>query len=159
MALTWASPEDEGRTEGQSRVTFEIEPLGEVARLIVTHDRLEEGSDMQKRVADGWPRVLSSLKTYLETGRGLPEPILSLAATPMRSATPVDRGTAQTFERRDTAGRSVRRTGADRSAPSSSDRDPKILQPPHHELDAGADGKLGRIDGEVIEVRLVRVHA
>lgn len=90
LVLAWASAKDEGREEAHSRVTFEIEPLGEVVRLVVTHDRLEPGSEMQTRIADGWPRVLSSLKSFLETGRALPEPILSLAATPMRPRAPAD---------------------------------------------------------------------
>jgi hypothetical protein len=42
-----------------------------MVRLTVTHDDLEAGSDMQRKVAQGWPRVLSSLKSLLETGRPL----------------------------------------------------------------------------------------
>jgi hypothetical protein len=41
--------------------------------LTVTHDRLEHGSEMLEGIADGWPKVLSSLKSLLETGRALPE--------------------------------------------------------------------------------------
>ena len=42
-----------------------------MVRLTVTHDRLQPGSDMLKSISNGWPRVLSSLKSYLETGRPL----------------------------------------------------------------------------------------
>jgi len=73
LVLTWAFPADEAREEKQTRVTFEIEPLGEVVRLTVTHDRLEPDSEMLKRIALGWPKVLSSLKSLLEVGRPLPE--------------------------------------------------------------------------------------
>jgi uncharacterized protein YndB with AHSA1/START domain len=54
-----------------SRVTFEIAPIDEMVRLTVTHDELEAGSEMLQGITYGWPRVLSSLKTLLETGRPL----------------------------------------------------------------------------------------
>jgi len=74
LVLSWASPADEAREDKHSRVTFELEPLsGGVVRLTVTHDRLEPGSEMLKGITDGWPKVLSSLKSILEVGRPLPE--------------------------------------------------------------------------------------
>lgn len=73
LVLTWASPVDEAREERHTRVTFEIEPLGSVVRLTVTHDRLEPSSEMLKSITAGWPKVLSSLKSLLEVGRPLPE--------------------------------------------------------------------------------------
>jgi len=73
LVLTWASPADEAHEGKHTRVTFEIEPVGDVVRLTVTHDRLEAGSEMLRRIAAGWPKVLSSLKSLLETGRALPE--------------------------------------------------------------------------------------
>lgn len=73
LVITWAFPADEAREEKHSRVTFEIEPVRGVARLTVIHDRLEPGSDMLKGIRDGWPKVLSSLKSLLEVGRPLPE--------------------------------------------------------------------------------------
>ena len=73
LVLTWAFPADEAREEKHTRVTFEIEPLGDVVRLTVTHDRLEPDSEMLKRITMGWPKVLSSLKSLLEVGRPLPE--------------------------------------------------------------------------------------
>ena len=42
-----------------------------MVRLTVTHDQLESGSDMLRGISEGWPRVLSSLKSLLETGRPL----------------------------------------------------------------------------------------
>lgn len=73
LVLTWAFPADENRAEKHTRVTFEIEPVGDVVRLTVTHDRLEPGSEMLKGITEGWPKVLSSLKSLLEVGRPLPK--------------------------------------------------------------------------------------
>jgi hypothetical protein len=52
-------------------VTFELAPFKEQTRLTVTHDEFEEGSRMFETIRKGWPAVLSSMKTFLETGRGL----------------------------------------------------------------------------------------
>ncbi len=68
LSLSWASVDD---LKDVSRVTFEIEPIEDMVRLNVIHDRLKPGSSMAKGVAWGWPRVISSMKTYLETGKGL----------------------------------------------------------------------------------------
>jgi uncharacterized protein YndB with AHSA1/START domain len=71
LVLTWAFPAAEAREEKHSRVTFEIEPFHDVVRLTVTHDRLEPGSEMLRGITEGWPKVLSSLKSMLEAGRPL----------------------------------------------------------------------------------------
>lgn len=60
--------------EKRSKVTFEIEPHGEVVKLTVVHNDFEPGSEMLKAVSGGWPGILSNLKTLLETGDTLPEP-------------------------------------------------------------------------------------
>ena len=60
------------RQERRSKATFEIEPLGELVKLTVTHDDFDPGSAVKQRVSTGWPRVLSNLKTLLETGDVLP---------------------------------------------------------------------------------------
>ena len=73
LVLTWAFPTDEARAERHTRVTFEIEPIGDIARLTVTHDHLEPGSEMLEGITEGWPKVLSSLKTMLEVGKPLPK--------------------------------------------------------------------------------------
>jgi uncharacterized protein YndB with AHSA1/START domain len=73
LVLTWAFPVDEAREEKHSRVTFEIEPIGDVVRLTVTHDHLEPGSEMLQGITEGWPIVLSSLKSLMEVGRPLPK--------------------------------------------------------------------------------------
>ncbi len=60
-------------TERRSHVTFDLEPLGELVKLVVVHDGFEPGSLMAQMVSQGWPVVLSGLKTLLETGEALPE--------------------------------------------------------------------------------------
>jgi uncharacterized protein YndB with AHSA1/START domain len=63
---------DDVRAEGASRVTWEIEPVGDSCRLLVTHDQLREGANGQ--LYGGWPMILSGLKTWLETGSELTTP-------------------------------------------------------------------------------------
>lgn len=63
---------DEVKGEGTSRVTWEIEPVGDSCRLRVTHDDLREGAN--EELYGGWPMVLSGLKTLLETGELLTTP-------------------------------------------------------------------------------------
>jgi uncharacterized protein YndB with AHSA1/START domain len=59
--------------EPRSKVTFEIEPEGQHVRLTVVHDGFEPGSTVLQDISRGWPEVISSLKSLLETG----EPILA----------------------------------------------------------------------------------
>lgn len=58
--------------ERRSRVTFELEALGDTVKLTVVHDDFEPGSTAATMVRHGWPVFLSSLKTLLETGEPLP---------------------------------------------------------------------------------------
>jgi DNA-binding transcriptional ArsR family regulator/uncharacterized protein YndB with AHSA1/START domain len=64
---------DQLAAESRSKVTFEIEPLGEQVKLTVTHDDLEPGGLTGSLISNGWPRVLANLKTLLETGETLPD--------------------------------------------------------------------------------------
>ena len=66
LALTWGNVADSADTAKHSRVAIDIETVGAMVRLTVTHDELSP--EMQIRIANGWPRVLSSLKSFLETG-------------------------------------------------------------------------------------------
>ena len=52
-------------------MSFEIEPMGELVKLTVTHGGFEPGSTILPGVSDGWPTILASLKTLLETGEPL----------------------------------------------------------------------------------------
>ncbi len=72
LVITWAFPQDEKSEEKNTRVTFEIEEVRGVVRLTVTHDRLEPDSDMLRGITEGWPKVLSSLKSFMERGEPLP---------------------------------------------------------------------------------------
>jgi uncharacterized protein YndB with AHSA1/START domain/predicted transcriptional regulator len=63
---------DDVKREGTSRVTWEIEPIGDSCLLTVTHDRLREGANEQ--LYGGWMMILSGLKTLLETGETLTTP-------------------------------------------------------------------------------------
>jgi DNA-binding transcriptional ArsR family regulator/uncharacterized protein YndB with AHSA1/START domain len=60
------------KSEGTSRVTWEIEPIGDSCLLKVTHDELREDANAQ--LYGGWPMVLSGIKTLLETGELLTTP-------------------------------------------------------------------------------------
>lgn len=64
--------DEDVKSEGTSRVTYEIQPVGDSCRLVVTHDQLREGASNQ--LYGGWPMVLSGLKTLLETGQTLTTP-------------------------------------------------------------------------------------
>ena len=60
------------RSEGASRVTWDIEQVEDSCRLTVTHDQLREGANDE--LYGGWPMILSGLKTLLETGESLTTP-------------------------------------------------------------------------------------
>ena len=59
-------------SERRSKVTFDLEPLGEMVKLTVVHDGFDAGSAILPGITEGWPRILSDLKTLLETGDTLP---------------------------------------------------------------------------------------
>jgi DNA-binding transcriptional ArsR family regulator/uncharacterized protein YndB with AHSA1/START domain len=69
MVALWS---DEAKGEGTSRVTWDIEPVGDSCRLTLTHDQLREGAS--EEIYGGWPMILSGLKTWLETGELLTTP-------------------------------------------------------------------------------------
>jgi|SRR5215469_7266369 len=71
LVLTWAESDDAEDPKQHSQVTIDVEPVGGMVRVTVTHEELVPGSDMANKVANGWPRVLSSLKSLLETGHAL----------------------------------------------------------------------------------------
>jgi uncharacterized protein YndB with AHSA1/START domain len=73
LVLTWGRPKDADDPSKHSRVSFDIEPHGQLVRLTVTHEDLEKDEPMLAGISDGWPRILSNLKTLLETGRALPQ--------------------------------------------------------------------------------------
>jgi len=54
-----------------SRVTFELEEVDNLVKLTVIHDQFEKETETYRSVSQGWPLILSGLKTYLETGKTL----------------------------------------------------------------------------------------
>jgi uncharacterized protein YndB with AHSA1/START domain/DNA-binding transcriptional ArsR family regulator len=69
MNVHWS---DDAERQGTSRVTWEIEPVGDSCRLTVTHDQLRD--DAPAELYGGWPMILSGLKTWIETGELLTTP-------------------------------------------------------------------------------------
>jgi uncharacterized protein YndB with AHSA1/START domain len=57
--------------EGYSRCTFELEPAGDAVKLTVMHEMDKPQSKLIDGVSSGWPPILSSLKSLLETGESL----------------------------------------------------------------------------------------
>ena len=81
MVALWG---EDVKTEGTSRITWEIEQVGDSCHLTVTHDQLREGANVQ--LYGGWPMILSGLKTLLETGELLTTPGSLMYAQPRPSA-------------------------------------------------------------------------
>lgn len=71
LVITWANASQAADPDSYSRVAFDIVPYEDMVRLTVTHDELEAGSGMARGIQQGWPIVLSSLKSLLETGEGM----------------------------------------------------------------------------------------
>ena len=73
LVFTWARPNEAEDDSRHSRVAIDIEPQGDgLVRLTVTHEDLERDPKMLAGISGGWPKVLSNLKTLLETGHALP---------------------------------------------------------------------------------------
>ncbi|MFZ3324868.1 MAG: SRPBCC family protein, partial [Methylocella sp.] len=68
LVLTWADPAD---TADDSRVTFEIDTIEDMVRLNVIHGNFKPGSIIATKIVIGWPLVLSSMKSFLETGKAI----------------------------------------------------------------------------------------
>ena len=80
MVALW---DEDVKSEGTSRVTWEIEPVGDSCRLTVTHDQLREGANEQ--LYGGWPMILSGLKTLARDGRAADDAgIADVRPSPLR---------------------------------------------------------------------------
>jgi uncharacterized protein YndB with AHSA1/START domain len=74
MVFTWRNEsKPEQKAEGHSRVTYTIEKQGESVKLTVLHEMDRTGTKLMESVSKGWPLVLASLKSLLETGEPLAE--------------------------------------------------------------------------------------
>ena len=71
LSYTWDNQKPDLKHERSSRVTFDIEPRGKVVKLTVTHDELDERGVTLRNISAGWPMVIASLKSLLETGHVL----------------------------------------------------------------------------------------
>lgn len=74
LVLSWRNEHKPGlKEEGYSRMTYEIEKSGKDVKLTVVHEIDKPGSKLIEAVSGGWPMILSSLKSLLETGEAMEE--------------------------------------------------------------------------------------
>jgi uncharacterized protein YndB with AHSA1/START domain len=74
LVLKWRNEfRPELKAEGYSRLTYELEKEGNSVKLTVIHEMEKEGSKFIEAVSSGWPHILASLKSLLETGESLEE--------------------------------------------------------------------------------------
>jgi uncharacterized protein YndB with AHSA1/START domain len=74
LVLTWRNEfKPELRAEGYSRLTYELEEMGESVKLTLIHEIDKGDSKLIDAVSNGWPHILASLKSLLETGESLEE--------------------------------------------------------------------------------------
>jgi len=74
LVVTWQNQfVPELREEGHSRLTYELEPVGESVKLTLIHEMDRPESKLIDAVSTGWPHILASLKSLLETGESLVE--------------------------------------------------------------------------------------
>jgi uncharacterized protein YndB with AHSA1/START domain len=77
LSFTWEVPGDKTPRQRPTRVTFELQPMDSTVKLTLKHEELlaEDWSDDNntfRGLNNGWPAILSNLKSLLETGRTLP---------------------------------------------------------------------------------------
>src|SRR5579863_5122138 len=73
LTYTFCSPHPDGRPADEtSRARYEISQAMGVSKLTITHDHFEPDSTLPGKIKEGWPAVLSGLKSLLETGKPLP---------------------------------------------------------------------------------------
>jgi uncharacterized protein YndB with AHSA1/START domain len=102
LVTTWAAESQADDPNSYSRVTYEIEDYDGMVRLTVVHDELEAGGGMAIGISKGWPLVLSSMKSFLETGSGI-----DLFAKPQRAEVAIT-GEAKTWRVAGDSGRTRR---------------------------------------------------
>lgn len=72
LVLSWRNEfKPELNAEGHSRLTYELEPQGDMVKLTLIHEMETPGSRLIEAVSNGWPAILSSLKSLVETGEPL----------------------------------------------------------------------------------------
>ena len=78
LAYTFVNQSDRYRNEFPALATFVLEPYGKLVKLTLTHEGFAEGSKFLEGISKGWPAILSSLKSILETGAPLDIPYAAL---------------------------------------------------------------------------------
>ena len=74
LVLSWRNEfQPDLHAEGYSRMTYELEPVGDSVKLTVIHEMDKPGSKLIEAVSGGWPHIFASLKSLLETGESLVE--------------------------------------------------------------------------------------
>ena len=68
LVIRWQNQKPELKVEGDSLCTMELEPSGMAVKLSITHTIEREPSKLLEAVSGGWPKVISNLKSLLETG-------------------------------------------------------------------------------------------
>jgi len=74
LVLSWRNEWSELKAEGYTRMTYTLEKIGAQVKLTVEHEMPKPDSEFIKKVSTGWPMILASLKSLLETGEPLPDP-------------------------------------------------------------------------------------
>ncbi len=74
LVLTWENQfMPEMKAEGHSTLTYDLEPAGSAVKFTLTHEMAKPDSKLIGAVSEGWPHILASLKSLLETGESLVE--------------------------------------------------------------------------------------
>lgn len=72
LVLSWRNEfKPELKEEGFSRLTYDLEQQGDAVKLTVIHEIDRPDSKLIEAVSGGWPMILASLKSLLETGESL----------------------------------------------------------------------------------------
>jgi uncharacterized protein YndB with AHSA1/START domain len=78
LAYTFVNLSDKYKNDLPALATFTLEPYGKLVKLTLTHEGFTEGSKFYSGISKGWPAILSSLKSILETGKPLEIPFEAL---------------------------------------------------------------------------------
>jgi uncharacterized protein YndB with AHSA1/START domain len=78
LAYTFINLSDRYKNEFPALATFELETYGKLVKLTLTHQGFAEGGKFYSGISKGWPAILSSLKSLLETGEPLQIPFEAL---------------------------------------------------------------------------------
>jgi uncharacterized protein YndB with AHSA1/START domain len=78
LAYTFINLSDKYKNEFPALATFVLEPYGKLVKLTLTHEGFAESSKFYSGISKGWPAILSSLKSILETGKRLEIPLEAL---------------------------------------------------------------------------------